>query len=142
MNTAQAAAGRRPRSIEIEGVDHGAAPIPMAARVGNMIFTSGIAGKDPRTNRPPADAGEQARLAFANLRSAVEAGGGTVEGIGHVTAFIKDSSVRDALNEAWVAMFPDAADRPARHTLVWDLQGGMLLQLEAVALVADREAEQ
>jgi predicted dehydrogenase len=46
---------RRPRSIEVEGVSHGAAPIPMGARVGNMIFSSGIMGKDPATDKLPED---------------------------------------------------------------------------------------
>jgi len=32
-------------------------------------------------------------------------------------------------------MFPDAASRPARHTLRTDLQGGMQLQLEIMAVL-------
>ncbi len=42
------------RSIHVEGVRHGA-PIPMGARVGNMIFSSGIIGADPSTGDVPAD---------------------------------------------------------------------------------------
>ena len=128
---------RRPRSLEVPGVTHGNVPIPMGARVGNMIFSSGIAGKDPATNKVPAEAAEQARFAFQNLRTLLENGGATLEDVGHVTVFIKDDSARDAINAEWVKCFPDPHDRPARHTLVYDLRGGMLLQLEAIAVVQE-----
>ena len=91
---------RRPRSIEVEGVAHGAAPIPMGARVGNILYSSGIAGVDPATGKLAEGAAAQAACAFRNLKC-----------------------------------FPDPHDRPARHTLNYDLQHGMLLQLEAVAVV-------
>ena len=128
---------RRPRSLEVPGVTHGNVPIPKGARVGNMIFSSGIAGKDPATNKVPAEAAEQARFAFQNLRTLLENGGATLEDVGHVTVFIKDDSARDAINAEWVKCFPDPHDRPARHTLVYDLRGGMLLQLEAIAVVQE-----
>lgn len=130
---------RRPRSIEVPGVTHGNVPIPMGARVGNMIFSSGIGGKDPATNKVPADVAEQARFAFQNLRTLLRNGGATLEDVGHVTVFVKDDSVRDAINVEWVKCFPDPHDRPARHTLVHDLRGGMALQLEAIAVVQDRK---
>jgi 2-iminobutanoate/2-iminopropanoate deaminase len=126
---------RRPRSIEVPGVNHGSVPIPMGARVGNMLFSSGIAGKDPATNKVPPEAAEQARFAFQNLRTLLENGGATLEDVGHVTVFVKDESVRDAINAEWIKCFPDPHDRPARHTLVHELRGGVLLQLEIIAVV-------
>jgi 2-iminobutanoate/2-iminopropanoate deaminase len=126
---------RRPRSIEVPGVNHGSVPIPMGARVGNMLFSSGIAGKDPATNKVPPEAAEQARFAFQNLRTLLENGGATLEDVGHVTVFVKDESVRDAINAEWIKCFPDPHDRPARHTLVHELRGGVLLQLEVIAVV-------
>ena len=46
------------RSIHVDGVQHGA-PIPMGARVGNMIFSSGIIGADPSTGKIPEDLDSQ-----------------------------------------------------------------------------------
>jgi 2-iminobutanoate/2-iminopropanoate deaminase len=129
---------RRPRSLEVPGVTHGKVPIPMGARVGNMIFSSGIAGKDPATDQVPADPAEQARFAFQNLRTLLANGGATLQDVGRVTVFVKDESVREAINVEWVKCFPDPHDRPARHTLVHDLRGGMLLQLEVIAVVQDQ----
>lgn len=128
---------RRPRSIEVEGVTHGAAPIPMGARVGNMLYSSGLMGKDPSNDKLPPDSASQARFLFDNLRSLLRNGGASLDDVVHVTAFVKDNAQREALNAEWVACFPDPHDRPARHTQVADLQGGMLMQIEIVAVVQE-----
>lgn len=125
----------RKRSLHIPGVSHGSVPIPMGARVGNLIVSSGIAGKDPATDKVATDPAEQARLAFSNMLALVEAGGGRLADVARITVFVKDDSVRPHLNAAWLAMFPDPDDRPARHTQVADLQHGMVLQLEILAVV-------
>lgn len=123
------------RSLEIAGVSHGGAPIPMGARVGNMIFSSGIMGKDPATDTLPADGAQQVKFAFENMKALLVAGGASLEHLARITVFIKDESVRAAINEEWVKCFPDPHDRPARHTLIYDLRGGMLLQLEIIAVI-------
>jgi 2-iminobutanoate/2-iminopropanoate deaminase len=128
---------RRARSIEVEGVTHGAAPIPMGARVGNMLFSSGIMGKDPSTDTLPADAAAQAKFVFQNMRSLIKNGGASLDDVVRVTAYIADNSVRDPLNVEWLQCFPDPHDRPARHTIVKDLPGGMLLQIEIVAVIGE-----
>ena len=129
---------RRPRSIEIEGVTHGTAPIPAGARVGHMIYSSGISGKDPATDKVAEGSAAQAKFMFQNLRTLLKNGGATLEDVVHVTAFVKDNAQREALNAEWLKCFPDPHDRPARHTLVADLQGGMLMQIEIVAVVQER----
>lgn len=123
------------RSLEVPGVSHGGAPIPMGARVGNMIFSSGIMGKDPATDQLPADGTQQARFAFQNMKALLAAGGATLDHLARITVFIKDESIRAAINEEWIKCFPDPHDRPARHTLIYDLRGGMLLQLEIIAVL-------
>lgn len=123
------------RSIEIDGVSHGSTPIPMAAKVGNTVFTSGVAGKDPATNKLVDGAEAQARQAFANLRAVLEKAGGSLDDVGLVTVLVADESVRAALNKAWLECFPDPDDRPARHTSVQSLRGEMLVQLQAIAVI-------
>jgi 2-iminobutanoate/2-iminopropanoate deaminase len=128
---------RRPRSIDLPGLDHGRAPIPMGARVGNMIFSSGLMGRDPETGAIPDDAAGQAEQVFRNLRNFLAEGGATLDDVAHVTVFVRDDSVRDALNRAWIACFPIPSDRPARHTLVHALPGSLLIQLEVIAVVQE-----
>ena len=124
------------RSIHVEGVKHGA-PIPMGARVGNMIFSSGIIGADPATGEVPEDLESQCVLAFANMKTMVENAGGTVQNIGSIKVYMKDRSQREAVNRPWLEMFPDEDDRPARHAIEYDaFPPGVLVQLEVIAVVA------
>ncbi len=129
---------RRPRSIEVEGVSHGNAPIPMGARVGNMIYSSGIMGKDPSNDQLPGDADSQAKHVFQNLRTLLRNGGSCLEDVVYVKAYVADNTYRSALNKKWLECFPDPHDRPARHTILTDLPGGMLIQIEVIAVVQDR----
>lgn len=126
---------KQPRSLEVPGVSHGAAPIPLGARVGNVLYSSGIPGVDPETGRLPPDATAQAGFAFRNMRALLEAGGATLEDVVRMTVYLKDSAAREQVNAHWLECFPDPHDRPARHTLMYDLQQGMLLQLEVVAVL-------
>ena len=123
------------RSIHVEGVRHGA-PIPMGARVGNMIFSSGIIGADPSTGDVPADLESQCVFAFANMKTLVENAGGKVQNIGSIKVYMKDRSQREAVNRPWLEMFPDEDDRPARHAIQYDaFPAGVLVQLEVIAVV-------
>ena len=126
---------RRPRSVEIAGVNHGAAPIPMGARVGNVVYSSGIAGVDASTSRLAPDAASQVRCAFDNMRALLANAGATLEDVVRMTVYLKDNSAREHVNAEWLKCFPDPHDRPARHVLDYDLQHGMLLQLEVVAVI-------
>lgn len=125
---------RPPRSIDLPGASH-KAPIPAAARVGNVICTSAIAGKDPVSGELPADAGAQVRNAFGNLRAVMHAGGGSLQDVVKLSISLKDNAVREAVNAEWLACFPDPQDRPARHIVLQDLQHGMCLQIEAIAVL-------
>lgn len=126
---------RSGRSLHVPGVTHGKTPIPMGARVGNILYSSAIMGKDPATDTLASDADGQARYAFENLRSLLAEGGASTDDIVRVTVFVKDGSMREHVNKYWLEMFPDPDDRPSRHTQTLDLQGGMLVQLEVVAVI-------
>ena len=123
------------RSIQVDGVQHGA-PIPMGARVGNMIFSSGIIGVDPSTGKVPEDLDSQCVFAFANMKTMLENAGATTKNVGTIKVYMKDRSQRDAVNRPWLEMFPDENDRPARHAIEYDaFPPGVLVQLEIVAVV-------
>lgn len=129
---------RLPRSLEVPGISHGGAPIPMGARVGNSIYSSGIPGVDPQAGKVPPDAADQARFAFEHMRSLLKVAGATLDDVVRMTVYLKDPAAREHVNAEWLKCFPDPHDRPARHTLTYDLQHGMVLQLEFVAVIVDR----
>ena len=123
------------QSMDIPGlVPHGN-PISHCTKIGNMIFSGGITGFDPDTGELPDTFDAKTRNAFANMKTLVEGAGATLGDIGKVTVFMKDTSNRDPVNREWLALFPDADDRPARHAVKADLAGKMLIQLEIVAVL-------
>jgi 2-iminobutanoate/2-iminopropanoate deaminase len=121
-------------SIDIPGLAHGA-PIPMGARIGNMVYSSGISGRDPQTNELPDHPDKQAELLFQNIRTFMAQAGGTPDDILRMTVYVQDEAYRESINKEWLKMFPDAHSRPARHALKAELRGGMLMQVEVIAVL-------
>ncbi len=126
----------RRRSIEIEGVAH-SAPIPMGARIDNIVYSSAIMGIDPETGRAAEGGPEQVRLAFANVARFLAAAGVTADDVVRMTVLLEDMALREFVNEEWLKMFPDPTSRPARHAVNQRLNGGMLVQLEVIAVAGD-----
>jgi 2-iminobutanoate/2-iminopropanoate deaminase len=125
------------RSIEVEGLHHGGAPIPLAARVGGLVMSSGIMGMDPATGELVGTVEGQVVQLFSNIERVLAAAGGSASDVVKITFFVTDRSSREAINERWNALFPDPGDRPARHTLTYDLPSPMLVQAELVALLGE-----
>jgi 2-iminobutanoate/2-iminopropanoate deaminase len=121
-------------SIHVKGMEHGA-PIPNGAVIGNMVFSSAISGKDAKSGVLSGDPDEQAEAMFRNLRLFMEAAGGTADNVAHMTVFLKEEKYRDSVNKAWLKMFPDEHDRPARHALKAELRGEILFQIEVIAVL-------
>ncbi len=128
---------RRPRSIDVANVGH-KAPIPLGARVGGLICSSALSGKDPLTGKLPPDAETQVANTFANMKALLAAADATLSDVARITLTLHDERVRDAVNTHWLQCFPDPADRPARHIVTHELQHGMALQLELIAMVQPR----
>jgi 2-iminobutanoate/2-iminopropanoate deaminase len=121
--------------IEGEGLPHHQNPIPTAVRIGQFLFSSAIPGQDPATGELPADPEQQVVFAFENVRRVMAAGGGTTDDIAKMTVFLQDLSHRQWVNREWLKMFPDEHDRPVRHAVKSDLPGGMVVQLEILAVL-------
>ena len=123
------------KSINVEGFNHGAQPIPAACRVGNIVATGGVYGLDARTGKIPDAVSEQAALMFANLKAILEAAGTSLDQVVKMTVWVREPAARQALNDQWLLAFADAASRPARHTIQNDhLPANMLIQCDALAV--------
>jgi len=125
-------------SITIDGFSHGPQPIPAASRVGPLMMTGGVHGLDPATGKLAETIEDQVRLMFENLGRILAAAGGGFDNVVKMTVYVKDAAARPLVNEHWVRVFPDAAARPARHTLQYEhLPSTMLVQCDAVAWLGD-----
>ena len=122
------------KSLHIKGMEHGA-PIPNGTVLGNMIFSSAISGKDAKSGVLSPDPDEQAEAMFGNLRLFLEAAGGSPDNVGYMKVYLKEEKYRDAVNKAWLKMYPDEHDRPARHATTVELRGNNLFQIEVIAVL-------
>ena len=105
------------KSINYPGFKH-ENPIPNASRIGNIMMSSIISGRDPETGKAPPEAEAQIVNIFRQIKLCVEAAGGSVDDIIKVNFWVRDPATgRKALNGEWSRMFPDEMSRPARHTL-------------------------
>lgn len=122
--------------IEIPGLQH-RTPISLGARVGNIVHSAPIYGKDLERDLLPEDPEEQARCMMRNIQKFMEAAGGTTDDIVHIQLYLKDFADRDAVDKAWVQLFPDANNRPSRHAVSEPeiRGGGALFGVEILAVV-------
>jgi 2-iminobutanoate/2-iminopropanoate deaminase len=127
------------KSIEVPGLEH-VNPIPNASRIGPLLMSGGIFGKDPGTGKVPEGVEAQCEQMFANVRRVLEAGGAAPEDVIKLSVWLKDMANRPVLNKYWLQLFPDADSRPARHTFQTpDLRAPLLVECEIVAVIPDKK---
>ncbi len=104
----------RRQTIHVPGRGRVHSPVPEGIRVGDFIFSSLLGPVGPNREQGT-NASEDADLLFERIRALVVAGGGTPDDIVSMAVYVFDDNDREAINQAWLKMFPDPDDRPARH---------------------------
>lgn len=126
----------RRKAIYVDGVSH-KNPIPPASRIGNLIATGIVSGRDSNRTVSP-DATTQARAMLKNLEKVLEAAGASMDDILKLNVWIAGEPVRACLNTAWLETFRDPATRPARQVMIYaHLTEGQLLSCDALAVVGE-----
>lgn len=108
-------------------------PIPVASRVGPLLASGALTGRDPATGDMPADLDAQIANVFAHIAALMDAAGSSTDTIVKVAFHLVDYRDRAALNRAWTAMFPDPQEMPARQVHAATLDGGALVHADLVA---------
>src|SRR5262245_51597562 len=86
----------RRKSIHIGGFKH-ANPIPNACRIGHLVMSGVILGRDASGNMPASMEAQCANM-FAHMKATVEAAGGSTSDIIKMTVWLKDRSQRAPVN--------------------------------------------
>jgi 2-iminobutanoate/2-iminopropanoate deaminase len=108
-------------------------PYSQAIRAGDLVYTAGQPGIDPRTGQVAGDSFEaQARQALANLQAVLEDAGSSLARVIKVTCFVTDHSAYPVLNALFAEFFPSAP--PVRSAPLVQLPRGLLFSIEAVAI--------
>jgi 2-iminobutanoate/2-iminopropanoate deaminase len=109
-------------------------PYSQAVRVGDLLFTAGQPGINPKTGLVAGPSFEdQARQAFENLRAVLEDAGSGLGQVVRVTCFMADAEAFGTLNELFREYFP--AEPPVRSTPIVSLPRGLLFSIDAIATV-------
>lgn len=110
-------------------------PIPVASRIGPMLYSGALTGRDPSDDTMPADLAAQCEHVFAQVRLLMAAAGGSLEDIVKMTFHLVDYRDRAALNDQWLRHFPDPASRPARQVVAAALDRGARIHCDIVAVL-------
>ena len=103
--------------------------------VGNLVFVSGQAGRNPATGALAPDVEAQTAQALKNVQTIVEAAGSGLQHVVRCGVFLVDMKEFPKMNEVYSRTF--GTHRPARTTVeVSGLPGdGLRVEIDAVALV-------
>lgn len=136
-------------TAKIEPVEIPGAPKPLgnyshAVTYGDLIFVSGIAARDPKTDRVPGleldedgnkksyDIRAETRATLINIRTILEAAGSSLSKILEVNVYLLDMKDFGAYNEAYSEFF--TSHRPARTTVaVSGLPGKISIEMKVIA---------
>ncbi|MBC8258074.1 MAG: RidA family protein [SAR324 cluster bacterium] len=103
-------------------------------RAGNVLYVAGQAGMDYRTGEIPDDFESQARQAFENLSSLLDASGSSLDKVVKTTIWLCNANNFAKLNELYSEFFPD--NPPTRSTPIVCLPLKELhISIECIALV-------
>jgi len=110
-------------------------PFNQAIRIGNMVFTSGQAGRNRETGQM-GDIRDQARRCIGNIAAILETAGASLADVVKVTVFLKHASDWKAFNEEYVKLMPEPL--PARSSAIVTLKSDdMLCEMECIAVIQD-----
>jgi 2-iminobutanoate/2-iminopropanoate deaminase len=120
---------------EIPGVEHHD-PIPMGARIDNLLCTSGIHGVDPTSDDPLGvvdGVGPQTMWCLSHVKRMTEAAGLSADDIGHLTLLVQDYADVPAIDAEFIKAFPNPADRPARQIMKLGIARDTRVQFHVIA---------
>lgn len=110
-------------------------PYSPGMAVGDLVFVSGQAGRDPRTGTVALAVEAQTEQALRNIETVLQAAGSSLAHVVRCGVFLVDMREFPKMNEVYARVF--GAHRPARTTVeVSGLPGaGLRVEIDAVALV-------
>jgi 2-iminobutanoate/2-iminopropanoate deaminase len=101
---------------------------------GELVYTSGQIGIDPKTSQLPEGFEAQLEQVFKNLEAVLEASGSSIDHVVKATVFLADMNDYNKLNELYPKKFK--GDPPARTTVqVARLPRDARVEIEVVAVL-------
>jgi 2-iminobutanoate/2-iminopropanoate deaminase len=130
---ARAKAKTTRRKVSTDAAPKPAGPYSQAVVAGNTIYVAGQGPFNPATGKMPAGFEEQAAQTFDNIKAIVESAGATLQDVVKVNVYLTDLANFAKMNEVYMRYFRDPF--PARATVGTQLLGGMMIEVECVAVI-------
>ena len=108
-------------------------PYSPAVVVGNLVFVSGQAGRDPATNQIAPDVEAQTEQTLRNIATILEGAGSSLSQVVRCGVFLVDIKEFSKMNAVYARVFGD--HRPARTTIqAAGLPGeGLRVEIDCIA---------
>lgn len=103
---------------------------------GRLLFLAGQIGRDPTSGDAPDDIFEQTQVALANMQTVIESAGASLSDVVRILVFLSPGTDRKRFNDAYRQHFAQEAP-PVRTTVEAKLAPGLLVEMEAIAVVPD-----
>ena len=125
----------RKQAIRTDKAPTPTGPFNQAIRIGNMVFTSGQAGRNRETGKM-GDIHDQARRCIGNIAAILETAGASLADVVKVTVFLRNADDWKGFNEEYLKLIPEPL--PARTSAIVDLKSpDMLCEMEAIAVIPE-----
>ena len=122
-----------PEAITNPNMPKALGPYSHAVRLGDVLFVAGQAGIDPATGAAPDAFEAEARQAFQNLATVLDAAGSSLQHVAKTTVFLTDAANFPKMNELYAEFFP--TNPPVRSTPIVQLPRGLLISIECIAAI-------
>ena len=121
--------------VTTENAPKAIGPYSKATRFGNLVFTAGQLGIDPKSGElVPGGVEAQTRQALTNLKNVLEAAGSSLAQVLKTTVFLQDINQFGQMNVVYGEFFN--SDFPARSAVqVAALPKGGAVEIEVIAFV-------
>ena len=121
--------------VTTENAPKAIGPYSKATRFGNLVFTAGQLGIDPKSGElVPGGVEPQTRQALTNLKNVLEAAGSSLAQVLKTTVFLQDINQFGQMNVVYGEFFN--SDFPARSAVqVAALPKGGAVEIEVIAFV-------
>ena len=125
----------RPQPVQSPDMPKVLGPYSQAVRLGDTLYIAGQGGLNPVTGQIGETFEAQARQAFENLSSVLQAANSSLQHVAKTTIFLSDANNFAKLNELYAEFFP--TNPPARSVPVVQLPRGLLISVECIAGVVE-----
>jgi 2-iminobutanoate/2-iminopropanoate deaminase len=121
-------------AINPEGAAPPPVPLSPGIRKGNILQVAGQVGMDPATGELAGDTvAAQTRQVLANVESVLAAGGASWDDVVMLRVYLTDTAHFAELNETYAELVPQPF--PARTTIYVGLPAGLLVEIDALAVI-------